>query len=884
MPKLIIKREDILIRKLLIPAQIAACTIGSDQGNDIIIEDESISMFHFQLEKEDEKYFLRDLLSHSGTYLNGKKIKDRTPLRNFDEISVGNHTIVFEHLETEPGPRHLMDNYELDDKFISQNIEDKIANVPSLTNLNAFLNQESGPSLNNEHDKPDNAEDLNGESLLEMSVQPPPFSQDAVLAIPSNATRPESENLPELFVDEPPELLVDEPPDLLVEEPPESSAEDSPEVLAEDPPELLVEEPPKKIDLTYYLLGIYGPYRGRKFRLKKNVTRIGRDRKRSDILIRKDAKGNTDYAVSRNHAIVKRKGNEFYILDKKSRGGTFVNNKRVEKYDEILLSPGDEIEITRGRRSHIFRLIEQGNWDASPPRKAGPWYVRHPRAFVNILSLVLLFWAAFFLFHFLQKRASAAKTVNLRVVDEGLWYKDELSSGINKSPAFDANSGHSLADINDDHYLDVVFVDKDDYIKIIDGKTRDLFLFKSAYQASPDIPITLVDLNSNGKPDILVVTKELRLQAIEGNTGIELWRSPILASPLTGPPVVADLNGDRLQDVAIASRTFLYVGYGGLRRMRWTKINCGVALSSMVSAVDLTGSGRAKLIVGTLTGNLLIVDGVQKRIIQNLNLRDRLNTELAIRPGRQAVYASVAVGDLQGDRIPDFVVETLDGHLVAIDSRRLTPIWKDEIGAISELGLSPCQNLSLGDLDGDENADVVVLTRDGLLRAWKGAGQNGHKKILWEQFNSEAAPFTGPPILADLDFNGTADVLTYDQQGVLYLFEGADGRLLWQSHTNPAPVKGLPLIGDVDRDGHLDLLALRDDGNYYRYATNRVMAKSGVVWGQLAGNAAHSGLSPYVQPVESSYYVYMTIAAFLFIAAFAINIGYRKNTRSVLYL
>lgn len=48
-------------------------------------------------------------------------------------------------------------------------------------------------------------------------------------------------------------------------------------------------------------------------------------------------------AVSRIHAKIKRKGDEFYIGDLSSRNGTFVNGNPVKGDDEVKLNDGDEI-------------------------------------------------------------------------------------------------------------------------------------------------------------------------------------------------------------------------------------------------------------------------------------------------------------------------------------------------------------------------------------------------------------------------------------------------------------------------------------------------------------------------------------------------------------
>lgn len=59
-------------------------------------------------------------------------------------------------------------------------------------------------------------------------------------------------------------------------------------------------------------------------------------------------------AVSRIHAKIKRKGDEFYIGDLSSRNGTFVNGNLVKGDDEVKLNDGDEITFADMK----YRFIE----------------------------------------------------------------------------------------------------------------------------------------------------------------------------------------------------------------------------------------------------------------------------------------------------------------------------------------------------------------------------------------------------------------------------------------------------------------------------------------------------------------------------------------------
>ncbi|MDO8415880.1 MAG: FHA domain-containing protein [Agitococcus sp.] len=61
-------------------------TIGRDKTNNLVINDEGVSVFHAELQQEDGKLFLRDTGSVNGTFLNGQPVSKRTEIKVGDII------------------------------------------------------------------------------------------------------------------------------------------------------------------------------------------------------------------------------------------------------------------------------------------------------------------------------------------------------------------------------------------------------------------------------------------------------------------------------------------------------------------------------------------------------------------------------------------------------------------------------------------------------------------------------------------------------------------------------------------------------------------------------------------------------------------------------
>lgn len=70
----------------------------------------------------------------------------------------------------------------------------------------------------------------------------------------------------------------------------------------------------------------------------KTVITIGRDEK-NDISIEDDP------LVSRRHAIIEKEGENFYLTDKGSTNGTYLNNNPIPPKTRIMIKTGDVIQV-----------------------------------------------------------------------------------------------------------------------------------------------------------------------------------------------------------------------------------------------------------------------------------------------------------------------------------------------------------------------------------------------------------------------------------------------------------------------------------------------------------------------------------------------------------
>ncbi|MBB6216274.1 pSer/pThr/pTyr-binding forkhead associated (FHA) protein [Anaerosolibacter carboniphilus] len=64
-------------------------TVGRGNDNDIVIKDPYISNKHIKIALDESEYFLEDLDSANGTYLNSDRVLDVVKLKNGDRIKLG---------------------------------------------------------------------------------------------------------------------------------------------------------------------------------------------------------------------------------------------------------------------------------------------------------------------------------------------------------------------------------------------------------------------------------------------------------------------------------------------------------------------------------------------------------------------------------------------------------------------------------------------------------------------------------------------------------------------------------------------------------------------------------------------------------------------------
>jgi len=102
MPKFLLQFEGAVIKEIAVKDEI---TVGRKPDNDVVIDNPAVSGHHCKIVRVDESFFVEDLNSTNGVFLNARKIT-KSGLQNNDVIGVAKHALKFidDRPQEEPKP------------------------------------------------------------------------------------------------------------------------------------------------------------------------------------------------------------------------------------------------------------------------------------------------------------------------------------------------------------------------------------------------------------------------------------------------------------------------------------------------------------------------------------------------------------------------------------------------------------------------------------------------------------------------------------------------------------------------------------------------------------------------------------------------------------
>ncbi|HZH76477.1 MAG TPA: FG-GAP-like repeat-containing protein [Archangium sp.] len=225
-------------------------------------------------------------------------------------------------------------------------------------------------------------------------------------------------------------------------------------------------------------------------------------------------------------------------------------------------------------------------------------------------------------------------------------------------------TGLAVSDFNGDKHLDfaVSFVSGDNGVAVFPGQGDYTFpkpTIAGPLRASP-LHMATGDLNGDGQVDLVTAQpKAPSIGVLFGNAD-GTFQQPQLKQVVYEPSGVAlgDFNGDRQLDVAVADQKgdrvvlLLNTGKGALGKPAYFDVGKS---PRALAAADVDGDGRQDLVVANGLHTMSVLSGNGDGTFQ-----PQQSTEL------QGTPHTLAMGDFNGDRVPDVAVGLLTANALQI--------------------------------------------------------------------------------------------------------------------------------------------------------------------------------------------------------------------------
>lgn len=340
----------------------------------------------------------------------------------------------------------------------------------------------------------------------------------------------------------------------------------------------------------------------------------------------------------------------------------------------------------------------------------------------------------------------------------------------------------------------------------------------------------IADVNGDKVNDVIANSMDGKMYVIDGLTGKRIFFFET-ESPLLSSPVIMNRNNHE-KWIILAGQDKKIYAISGNDHCQWSTIRQDLE-APVISTPLLAspGSGQSEnVIVAALDGKIYSFNG------------DRGWKIWSSKETSGRFFATPQIAFINNDSTPDFIVGSPNHKVYGIDGRTGMKLWETTTeGAVNsspllldsktvvicdESGHIYKMNIETGIISETEDLKVAVIATPAVINRTINPVlivplKNGTiralsaqtLKTIWEYDTKFQDPFVASPAICDLNADGCEDIVITSRNGYLYLLNGKDGKDLVPPYCTGNSISSSPVLGDLNGDGYLDIVFGSENGN-----------------------------------------------------------------------
>ena len=350
------------------------------------------------------------------------------------------------------------------------------------------------------------------------------------------------------------------------------------------------------------------------------------------------------------------------------------------------------------------------------------------------------------------------------------------------------------------------------------------FASKLDFANQPANRLNIIDFDGDGKPDVasFIAADSVSIMRNISSIGLLNLGSKISFAVGSGQYdfTSGDLDGDGKPDIISVNSNDNTISVlrnistpGIINFALKSNFNTG-SYPTSVAAGDLDGDGKPDLAVTNLLNNSVSLF-LNTSTVGNINFAPRVDFSSATFP------ISVGIGDIDGDGKPDIVTANNSSATITVLQNLSTSGNLNFSSALSRTTGSSPRSVSLGDIDGDGKAEIVVANTTGSsVSVFRNLSTTGSINLSAKvDFVTGSSPQSVS--LGDIDGDGKTDLTVCNQNSsTVSVFRNTSsigvinsgsfaGKVDFSTNSSPQTVRA----GDLDLDGKPDITLAQSNTN-----------------------------------------------------------------------